>query len=111
MKYTNKFGRFPNNTVEITYNLEENNCKIYNSWKIKDYKIIIEFITYLRSNQGFNVRSEKSYLREWKAHNLLYDLHLFRSHTVDVDLDVNEALYRRFVYFLISWMYVYREVK
>lgn len=38
-----------------------------------------------------------SLINEWKAHNLLYDLHLFRSHTRNVDLN-NEPWYRKVIY-------------
>ena len=34
-----------------------------------------------------NRRSFNSMANEWKAHNLLYDLNLFKSHTKDLDLD------------------------
>lgn len=35
----------------------------------------------------FDNRTMKSLCREWAVHNALYDLHLFRSHTKDVDLN------------------------
>ena len=41
---------------------------------------------------------------EWKAHNLLYDLNLFRSHTKDLDLDY-EPWYRRSCYYVLSKIY------
>ena len=43
-------------------------------------------------------RSLKSWIKEWKAHNRLYKLGLFRSHTVDCDLEENEKLHRLIAY-------------
>ena len=38
-------------------------------------------------NEAKDIRGIENLVREWRAHNLLYDLWLFRSHTRDVDLD------------------------
>lgn len=70
----------------------ENNTKIKNSYLIANKNIETELIKILqnRKNAGFKVtRTLDSYAKEWKAHNNLYKLHLYRSHTQDVDLEEN----------------------
>ena len=47
-------------------------------------------------------RSTRSLLREWAAHKLLWQLHIFRSHTESVDLDWPQAWYFRLGYFVIG---------
>ena len=43
-------------------------------------------------------RSEKSWVKEWVAHNRLYRMKLFVVHTKDVDLDEKEPLHRLIAY-------------
>lgn len=50
-------------------------------------------------------RSISSMIREWRAHNCLYWLHLWRSHTKDVDLNYPQKWYMRIVYYIISLFY------
>ena len=52
-------------------------------------------------------RSRKSLIREWRAHNLLYELHISRSRTKDVDLDYPAHWYTDVVYFVLSCLYPY----
>ena len=44
-------------------------------------------------------------IEEWKAHNLLYELHIARNRTKDVDLDIFESDLRRFEYKILSKIY------
>ena len=48
-------------------------------------------------------RSVESWIREWKAHNRLYRLGLFKEHTKDCDLEENEKWYRRLAYWVIGF--------
>lgn len=88
---------------DIEYHISNTNCKIVDSYKITDKSLMKDFISNLIStNKEFNVRSINSYYREWKAHNILYKLGLFKSHTKDVDLNIDEKISRRICYFIIS---------
>lgn len=49
-----------------------------------------------------NNRSERSLLREWAAHKLLYCLHLWRSHTKSVDLNYPQAWWEKVAYFILG---------
>ena len=80
-----------NYTVKEGYN--------YNKHQIKS----IVHMLYLDYKLGHG-RSETSYVKEWFAHNVLYKLGLFRSHTADVDLNDNESCFRRLCYNIIYYV-------
>lgn len=48
-------------------------------------------------------RSAKCLVREWQGHNLLYDMHIFRSHTATVDLDAKQ--WYDFAYHMLGIVY------
>lgn len=82
------------------------NTHIVDSYKAgnKDIKTTISALKksyYLNKDFTIVTRSTKSLIREWRAHNVLYALHIFRSHTKDVDLNA-ETWYGNFVYALLS---------
>ena len=87
--------------VEIEYN--ENNVRIKDSYKIKTKEYMKLILTLFKERTGFkSKRSIDSWLKEWKTHNRLYRLGLFRSHTSDCDLEENEKLYRLITYEIIG---------
>lgn len=91
-----------NGTI-INYYISGSNCKVFESFKIKNKKLKYEFINILlKRHSQFQKRTVKSYYRECKAHNILYKLHFLRSSTRDTDLSINESLIRRIGYFIIS---------
>jgi hypothetical protein len=47
----------------------------------------------------------KDLINEWKTHNLFYDLHLFRSHTKDVDLN-KHSWFIKLIYSILSKFYI-----
>lgn len=47
-------------------------------------------------------RNEESYIREIKAHNNLYKLGLFKSHTIDTDLEEDQNIVYKLIYWLIG---------
>lgn len=49
-------------------------------------------------------RSNKSWAREWKAHNVLYWWGIEPYRTRDVDLDEGETLLRRIAYLFLSFL-------
>lgn len=49
-----------------------------------------------------NHRSERSMLREWAAHKLLYKLNLERNSTISVDLEYPQSLILRICYFFVG---------
>lgn len=93
----------------IEYIVNLNSIHIKDSYKIHNenemMKILCEIKTqYFYSKYFFYNMSYKDLINEWKAHNLLYDLHLFRSHTKDVDLNKN-PWYIKLIYSILAKFY------
>lgn len=87
---------------------KDNTCIIdsylYNKIEM-DYTIsALKKIYNPESNFIITKRSKASQIREWKSHNLLYNLHLFRNHTKDVDLN-KEHWYSNAIYYILSTIY------
>ena len=89
------------NGVKIKY--DRKGISIINSYKVtqaEDMFIILRLFqlkTYYKSR-----RTLKSWVKEWKAHNRLYKLGLFKSHCKDCDLEENEKLHRLVVYQILG---------
>ena len=89
------------NGVRIQYNSQ--NIHIANSYQVEniyDMKIILRLF---KIKTGYcSKRSLKSWIKEWKAHNRLYRLGFFKSHTKDCDLEENEKLHRLIAYQILG---------
>lgn len=100
--------------LEIIFNYDPKNLniKIKDSWQLKyEYKDMRECLEYIRSTEEFikiesmgYTRTIESQEREWYAHNVLYNWGENTASTRSVDLDENEGLFRRFIYFLL-WLF------
>lgn len=78
------------------------NVRIVDSYKIKE-KDMLDILFKFRVVTGYNgKRTIFSWLKEWKVHNRLYKLGLFRSHTADCDLEENEKLHRLIAYEILG---------
>ena len=69
-------------------------------------KYILQLVEYASKN--YNIKYERtigSWMREWKAHNILYALRIRRSSSQHTDLDEDESLGRRIAYFILSLFY------
>lgn len=94
----------------LKVDLSEDNVKIYKSYKLvktEDIKAFLEKLIKKHSEDGFVItkRSLKSMIYEWKGHNLLFYLHLFRSHTTDVDLEYPQKWYMKAMWFCLGVIY------
>lgn len=86
---------------EIQY--DNNNIKIVDSYKITSKKTMKKILNKFLSKTGYKTkRSIKSFILEWKAHNLMYNMGIFIRHTKDTDLEQNEKLYRRICYQILG---------
>lgn len=84
---------------KINIKYDENNVCILNSYQVKNKEYMELILNKFVEKTGYkSKRSIKSWLKEWKAHNRLYRLGLFRTHTRDCDLEENEKLHRLFIY-------------
>lgn len=94
------------------FKVTKNCITIYDSYKIKtkaDMNFILTVIKYNYSDINdddyiFNQVNRESMINEWRGHNLLYNLHLFRSHTKDVDINKN-PWYLKAGYWILSKLY------
>ena len=85
------------NGVKIKYNRK---CvSILESYKIKELMKMADILVIFTLETGYQSRrSFNSWLKEWVAHNRLYKLGLFNSHTKDCDLEENEKWWRLLAY-------------
>ena len=87
--------------VKIQYNA--NFVRIVNSYLITDEKKMTLILILFKKRTNYkSKRGYKSWLKEWKTHNRLYRLGLFRSHTRDCDLEENEKLHRLIAYQILG---------
>lgn len=87
--------------LKTTY--EEDNTHVENSYLATDISFEVGYIIRERYIRHLpQTRKFDSYVREWKAHNNLYKLGLFKSHTKDVDLEEPIKWYYELIYWLIG---------
>ena len=90
--------------MKITYS--HDNTHIQDSYQIKLRKSMeneVEFIKQARKIRKYPVtRTTNSYVREWKGHNRLYRMGLFKSHTKDCDLEENISLFKELIWMVLG---------
>ena len=84
---------------DITFQCNKNNLQIVDSYKVSKPKEMKEILIFLRKyiKENFNIsykRSIASWLNEWEAHNLYYDLNQQRERSRSVDLNEDEPLWK-----------------
>ena len=52
-----------------------------------------------------NQRDLESQVREWRSHNFFYRIHVFRSRTKDVDLELKQTWYRELFCRVVDFFY------
>lgn len=89
----------------LPYIITDNNIHITDSYTYskESFSYVFEYLrnTYPTNSVLIN-RSDKSLSKEWATHNLLYDLHIFRSHTSDVDLNYPQKWYEKIGYAIVG---------
>ena len=72
----------------MNYTITKGNLHIVDSYKVPKARFEGELakIKALHPQSDVWLRSMRSLRREWVTHNLCYALHIYRSHTADVDL-------------------------
>lgn len=99
---TNSSGK----TLTIEYS--KSNVHIYNSFTISKTDIadwIQQIKSFGEENGYIYLRSNKSWEREWNAHNLLFKWGIKADRAKDVDLNEDESLLRRLLYWILSLLY------
>lgn len=84
----------------------DRNIQIKDSYKITVTAEMEDVLNTLRfqypDNAVLMTRSNTGLIREWKGHNLLYQMGILRSHTKDVDLDYNTNVFYTVGYWILS---------
>lgn len=87
---------------------DSKNTRIYSSYLVKSRADMRGLLVLLRVKAPdcalVNDIPLKTMIREWRAHNLLYALHIQRERTRDVDLN-EESWWRKACYAVLSLMY------
>ena len=87
--------------VRIQYNSQ--NIHIANSYLVTSKRKMFTILVLFKEMTNYkSKRTIKSWIKEWKAHNRLYRLGFFKSHTKDCDLEENEKLYRLITYQILG---------
>ena len=87
------------NILGVTIRFNENGVNILKSYEVTNVKDMIIVLRIFKISTGYqSKRNLKSWIKEWKAHNRLYKLGLFKSHTTDCDLEENEKWWRLLAY-------------
>lgn len=91
----------------INYSVGEDGISISDSYLITNDEDKFQFLQELcLSIEGLELcRTIPSMLTEWKAHNILYQLHLFRKHTKDVDIEYEQTKWTAFMFKLICFLF------
>lgn len=75
--------------------VSKNNIRIKDGYKVtskSEMETILYILQYWHPEcEVFKVRKWNNLIREWRSHNRLYKLGLFKKHTQHVDLDVYET--------------------
>jgi hypothetical protein len=96
----------------IKYVIDYLGVCIYDSWKVTDDETKEDFLMHIcLENEGLELcRSRKSMFIEWKAHNILYQKHLFRKRTCNTDMEWKQSKFIAFMYKVICRLFKEKSV-
>ena len=87
--------------LKIKYNKDV--ITIYDSYRIKEESRMLRILLTFKIKTNYqSKRNIFNWIQEWKSHNRLYRLGLFKSHTKDCDLEENERWYRLIAYKILG---------
>ena len=85
------------------------NTHILDSCLVKSKEDMRVYLHRLRDGvpgeMAVNQRDIESQVHEWRAHNFFFKLHVFRSRTRDVDLELKQSWYRELCCRVVSFFY------
>ena len=89
--------------------LSTNNTSITDSYRIRRINDMVNVLKKIRNicddSYAIHKRSIFGMVNEWRVHNLLYFLHIKRRRTGTVDLNVNQSIWVKIAYTLLSVFY------
>ena len=85
------------------------NTHILDSCMVSGKAEMREFLESVRqqspSEMAVCQRDLESQVREWRSHNFFYRIHVFRSRTKDVDLELKQTWYRELFCRVVDFFY------
>lgn len=82
---------------------------IRDSYLVRSKAAMREYLSVLREmaspDMAVNKRDLESQLREWRSHNFFYRIHVFRSRTKDVDLELKQTWWRELFCRVVDFFY------
>ena len=89
--------------------LSINNTSITDSYRIRRIDDMVNVLKKIRNtcdnSYAIHKRSIFDMVNEWRVHNLLYFLHIKRRRTGTVDLNINQSIWAKIAYTLLSVFY------
>ena len=89
--------------------LSTNNTSIKDSYRIRRINDMVNVLKKIRNtcddSYAIHKRSIFGMVNEWRVHNLLYFLHIKRRKTGTIDLNVNQSIWVKIAYTLLSVFY------
>ena len=89
--------------------LSTNNTSIKDSYRIRRINDMVNVLKKIRNtcddSYAIHKRSIFGMVNEWRVHNLLYFLHIKRKRTGTVDLNINQSIWVKIAYTLLSVFY------
>ena len=85
------------------------NTHILDSASVRSKAEMRLFLQEVRSQSSSDMavcrRDMESMVREWRSHNFFYRIHVYRSRTKDVDLELCQTWYRELFCRVVSFFY------
>ena len=96
---------------DVNISSTDYNTSIIDSYRFKKIRDMKGIITQVRminldNDSAIRKRHRFSMINEWRAHNLLYALHIKRERTKSVDLNINQGFLIKVAYTLLSACYM-----
>lgn len=96
--------------TSLRCDLSENNTKIYSSYKVTNRKVMKRVLAWLQGRYkdktlAVRIRTISDMEAEWRGHNLLYSMGLFRERTADLDLEYPQKWYKKVAWRILSLFY------
>ena len=89
--------------------LSTNNTSITDSYRIRRIYDRVNVLKKIRNtcdnSYAIHKRSIVGMVNEWRVHNILYFLHIKRKRTGTVDLNINQSVWVKIAYTLLSVFY------
>lgn len=97
------------NGIPVTAQMDEYNTHIIDSYRIKNKSDMTDILEKLRlkvpAEYAVRTRGMSGMIKEWRVHNMLYDLHILRDRTGSVDLNTGVPKWAKIMYGILSPLY------